>query len=179
MCEHVIGEICGKGCLTSLLYDDPIDLQWNFKCSLVKDLTAVRANVFQSKLLVRFSGFQGMVYLQNSAVASHGNLSSHSCLVDSKFVLKVCDYGLGYFRNEDDLMPIFADEEERDFDSLFWRAPEFLRHKMSPAGSQVGTTASILTCFLPTFVLHCFYSYGYLAIMKRLRLCVASFTQQK
>ncbi len=46
-----------------------------------------------------------MNYLHNSYIGSHGNLKSSNCVVDSRFVLKIADYGLASFRlcseNED------------------------------------------------------------------------------
>lgn len=43
---------------------------------------------------------QGMSFLHNSMIVSHGNLKSSNCVVDSRFVLKITDYGLVSFRNE-------------------------------------------------------------------------------
>lgn len=43
--------------------------------------------------------WQGMNYLHNSYIGSHGNLKSSNCVVDSRFVLKITDYGLASFRS--------------------------------------------------------------------------------
>ena len=80
-----------------------------------------------------------MTYLHASSLISHGNLSSHVCLVDSNFVLKISDYGMDYFRREKDLRPLLNGEEDRDISLLFWRAPELLRTVMPPGGTQVNT----------------------------------------
>lgn len=37
---------------------------------------------------------QGMIYLHDSPVVSHGNLKSSNCLVDCRWTIKICDYGL-------------------------------------------------------------------------------------
>jgi serine/threonine protein kinase len=42
--------------------------------------------------------FQGMVFLQSADIKSHGNLKSSNCLVDSRWVLKISDFGLPTFR---------------------------------------------------------------------------------
>jgi len=41
--------------------------------------------------------FQGMSYIHNSSLGSHGRLKSSNCLVDNRWVLKVTDYGIGRF----------------------------------------------------------------------------------
>lgn len=43
---------------------------------------------------------QGMVFLHNSVIVSHGKLKSSNCVVDNRFVLKITDYGLSSFRSE-------------------------------------------------------------------------------
>ncbi|OQV16420.1 Atrial natriuretic peptide receptor 1 [Hypsibius exemplaris] len=119
LCQIVVEELCMKGTLTRLLERDRFDLDWNFKSALMKDLT------------------NGMTFLHSTSIISHGNLSSNTCLIDSNFVMKICDYGLDYFRVEADLRPLIdEDEEDRDFSELFWRAPELLRVMMPPAGTQ-------------------------------------------
>lgn len=56
---------------------------------------------------------QGMLFLHNSAINAHGNLKSSNCVVDSRFVLKITDYGLESFRHapdNDDAHALFASE---------------------------------------------------------------------
>ena len=87
-----------------------------------------------------------MLYLHANRPHSHGNLSSHVCLIDSNFVLKIADYSLWYFRTEEDLNPISErDSDERDFESLLWRAPELLRIPMPSLGTQVSTYLSVIS----------------------------------
>jgi guanylate cyclase 2F len=38
-----------------------------------------------------------MRYLHNSCVQYHGRLTSHNCVVDSRWVLKITDYGIPLF----------------------------------------------------------------------------------
>lgn len=56
-----------------------------------------------------------MAFLHNSVIVSHGNLKSSNCVVDSRFVLKITDYGLESFRKENNLedMHVFYAREYR------------------------------------------------------------------
>lgn len=54
-----------------------------------------------------------MQFLHNGVFMSHGNLKSSNCVVDSRFVLKITDYGLESFRvapDGDDTHSLFASE---------------------------------------------------------------------
>ena len=46
-----------------------------------------------------FLFFQGMAFIQASKIKVHGNLKSSNCVVDSRFVLKVTDFGLHSLRD--------------------------------------------------------------------------------
>ena len=39
-----------------------------------------------------------MIYLHQSAIGSHGDLKSSNCLVDSRWVVKITDFGLNKFK---------------------------------------------------------------------------------
>ena len=45
---------------------------------------------------------QGMVYLHDSPIQCHGHLKSSNCVVDSRWVLKITDYGLRELRSVPD-----------------------------------------------------------------------------
>ena len=44
---------------------------------------------------------QGMAFIHSSELKVHGNLKSSNCVVDSRFVLKVTDFGLITLRDSD------------------------------------------------------------------------------
>lgn len=65
----------------------------------------------KKKTLMPDSLHQGMNYLHNSYIGCHGNLKSSNCVVDSRFVLKITDYGLASFRTScenDDSHALYA-----------------------------------------------------------------------
>lgn len=41
-----------------------------------------------------------MFYIQSTDIKSHGDLKSPNCLVDSRWVLKIADYGLPTFKEK-------------------------------------------------------------------------------
>jgi serine/threonine protein kinase len=44
--------------------------------------------------------FQGMTFLHSTDIKVHGNLKSSNCLVDSRWQLKITDYGLPMFKSK-------------------------------------------------------------------------------
>ena len=44
--------------------------------------------------------YQGMSYIHSSAVVFHGDLKSSNCLVDSRWVVKISDFGLTEFKSK-------------------------------------------------------------------------------
>ncbi|KAH8023139.1 hypothetical protein HPB51_011253 [Rhipicephalus microplus] len=78
-----------------ILENEEIKLDWMFRYSLMHDLV------------------KGMAYLHNSEIHSHGNLKSSNCVVDSRFVLKITDFGLHNLRA--------YDENENEDTYAYWR----------------------------------------------------------
>ncbi|GAA6098013.1 atrial natriuretic peptide receptor 1 isoform X2 [Tachysurus ichikawai] len=111
----ILTEYCPKGSLQDILKNDSIKLDWSFKCSLMLDIV------------------KGMDYLHRSPIHSHGRLSSSNCVVDSRFVLKVTDFGLSELRHADTV---------DHWSSLLWRAPEILRQTVRANGTQKGDVYS-------------------------------------
>uniref|UniRef100_A0A671P4L7 guanylate cyclase n=1 Tax=Sinocyclocheilus anshuiensis TaxID=1608454 RepID=A0A671P4L7_9TELE len=99
--------------LQDILKNESIKLDWTFKLSLMLDIV------------------KGMDYLHHSPLHFHGHLSSTSCVVDSRFVLKVTDFGLNVLRRSDS-------EKCPGFDHWTGKAPELLRQSIPANGTQKG-----------------------------------------
>ncbi|XP_050546454.1 atrial natriuretic peptide receptor 1 isoform X1 [Daktulosphaira vitifoliae] len=121
----LLTEYCPKGSLQDILENDQFKLDWMFRYSLMHDIV------------------KGMCYLHSSELRSHGGLKSSNCVVDSRFVLKIADFGLRSFRSSN------SNESNSDEDSyaywreFLWTAPELLRTRHSPPeGTQKGDVYS-------------------------------------
>ncbi|CAI9595331.1 unnamed protein product, partial [Staurois parvus] len=93
----ILTEYCPRGSLQDILENESITLDWMFRYSLINDIV------------------KGMLFLHNSVIGSHGNLKSCNCVVDSRFVLKITDYGLASFRgvvDSEDSHAFFASKME-------------------------------------------------------------------
>lgn len=69
-----------------------------------------------------------MNYLHNSYIGCHGNLKSSNCVVDSRFVLKITDYGLVSFRSSC---------ENDDSHALYASTSPFSRHSAEPSAGAI------------------------------------------
>lgn len=69
----------GRGSLEAVLVADDIRLDWPFRLSLLTDLV------------------RGARHLHASPLRLHGRLTSRACQVDSRWVLRISDYGLPAF----------------------------------------------------------------------------------
>ncbi|XP_022091376.1 guanylate cyclase 32E-like [Acanthaster planci] len=114
----IITEYCSRGSLQDILENDDIKLDNMFIASLVSDI------------------IKGMSHLHVSVIHSHGNLKSSNCVVDSRWVLKITDFGLHHFKaghQRDDM------GEHAFYQNLLWKAPELLRNTHAPPeGTQKG-----------------------------------------
>ncbi|XP_029022598.1 atrial natriuretic peptide receptor 1 [Betta splendens] len=116
----IISEYCPRGSLQDLMESDSITLDWMFRYSLINDIV------------------KGMAFLHNSVIVSHGNLKSSNCVVDSRFVLKITDYGLESLRTSS-----CPEDTHAFYARKLWTAPELLRSDCPPpCGTQKGDVYS-------------------------------------
>ncbi|KAJ0172113.1 hypothetical protein K1T71_012086 [Dendrolimus kikuchii] len=116
----ILTEYCPKGSLQDILENESIKLDWMFKVSLMCDIV------------------RGMHYLHGSDIKSHGALKSSNCVVDSRFVLKITDFGLHALRTSE------KDSRAHSYwTRMLWTAPELLRmSEPPPEGTQKGDVYS-------------------------------------
>ncbi|RZC36846.1 receptor type guanylyl cyclase-like, partial [Asbolus verrucosus] len=116
----ILSEYCPKGSLQDILENDNVKLDATFKMSLIMDVV------------------RGMSYLHHSVIKSHGALKSTNCLVDSRFVLKITDFGLHFLRKHS--LDVDNDQESHSFwERQLWTAPEILAmENPPPEGTQKG-----------------------------------------
>lgn len=116
----ILTEYCPKGSLQDILENESITLDWMFKVSLMCDIV------------------RGMHYLHGSDIKSHGALKSSNCVVDSRFVLKITDFGLHALRTSE------KDSRAHSYwTRMLWTSPELLRmSEPPPEGTQKGDVYS-------------------------------------
>ncbi|XP_049885554.1 atrial natriuretic peptide receptor 1 isoform X3 [Pectinophora gossypiella] len=116
----LLTEYCPKGSLQDILENEQIKLDWMFKVSLMHDIV------------------RGMHYLHGTDIRSHGALKSSNCVVDSRFVLKITDFGIHALRTSE------KDARAHSYwTRLLWTAPELLRMTdPPPEGTQKGDVYS-------------------------------------
>ncbi|XP_078664612.1 atrial natriuretic peptide receptor 1-like [Branchiostoma floridae x Branchiostoma belcheri] len=112
--SFILTEYCPRGSLQDILENDSLTLDWMFRFSLMLDIV------------------KGMSYLHASFLKSHGQLCSSNCVVDSRFVLKVTDFGLMSLRKRN------TDKTHAHYTKLLYRAPELLRGSVPARGTQKG-----------------------------------------
>lgn len=110
-------------------------IDWTFKYSIINDITA------------------GLTYLHSSDIEFHGRLKSSNCLVSSRFVVKLSDYGLNSLYEQ-------LDNNEDEYTMMskqIWLAPEYIKSS-GKRGSKKGDVYSfglllyeIITNILPFF----------------------------
>uniref|UniRef100_A0A0P4WLK8 guanylate cyclase n=1 Tax=Scylla olivacea TaxID=85551 RepID=A0A0P4WLK8_SCYOL len=88
-------EYCPKGSLQDILENEDVQLDSMFKMSLMHDIV------------------KGMAFLHSSELRTHGNLKSSNCVVDSRFVLKLTDFGLHSLRESESQSPDYH---------VFWKS---------------------------------------------------------
>lgn len=113
----LVSEFCAKGSLREFFQNEAMVIDRTFKYSIINDITA------------------GLLYLHSSKLGYHGRLKSSNCLISSRFVVKLSDYGPhSLFEKLDSEATV---DEEELLKKQLWIAPELLRPN-SVSGSASG-----------------------------------------
>ncbi|XP_026329867.1 receptor-type guanylate cyclase Gyc76C-like [Hyposmocoma kahamanoa] len=114
----LITDYCAKGSLYDIIENEDIKLDNMFISSLIHDL------------------IKGMIFIHTSPLIFHGNLKSSNCVVTSRWMLQVGDFGLHELRYsaENDFIG-----EHQYYRGLLWKSPELLRELEDPNGTVGGT----------------------------------------
>lgn len=95
-------------------------LQWLPAQNIIINHTTARVYILKRPFL----SAQGMMVLHNSAVQVHGRLKSSNCLIDSRWVCKIGDWGLSELRSPADRLPP-REEYEKYNGRLRMRVPVY------------------------------------------------------
>ncbi|GAU89236.1 hypothetical protein RvY_01811-1 [Ramazzottius varieornatus] len=103
-------EMCTKGPLPLMFEGEArAKMDWTIRMSWIKDIVS------------------GMIYLHSSPVGTHSRLTSHCCYIDSRFTLKITDYGIPTIFTQT-LSEFWTSKRSPSHaNSLLWTAPEVLR----------------------------------------------------
>ncbi|XP_078662469.1 atrial natriuretic peptide receptor 2-like [Branchiostoma floridae x Branchiostoma belcheri] len=118
----IISDYCPRGSLEDIIETEEINLDNVFVWSFLNDLV------------------KGMLYLHSSEVKSHGNLRPSNCVIDSRWVLKLTDFGS--ISCAASCEKTRQAEDVARFTRMFWVAPELLRRECPLKGSQKGDVYS-------------------------------------
>nr|VZH99409.1 unnamed protein product [Spirometra erinaceieuropaei] len=108
----VVLEHCSRGSVQDIIAKKSINLDWEFKLSLLTDL------------------IRGMKFIHSSNLRVHGRLKSRNCVIDGRWVLKITDFGVPEIYALYNNYPTTLPEDQ------LWTAPELLRDE---AAAFVGT----------------------------------------
>ena len=121
---YLAWENCLHGSLSDVIALEALQMDWDFKLALISDLV------------------KGMKYLHDSPISVHGWLTSRSCVVDSRWILKVSDFGLQKVllsMNEYEAKK-YRPKHSQDF---LWASPERLRLGFAGAFMSVSQASDV------------------------------------
>ncbi|XP_046551742.1 guanylate cyclase 32E-like [Haliotis rubra] len=118
---YIVSQYCPRHSLHDIIQNKDPPLDDMFVSSLLADL------------------IRGMTFIHDSRIVSHGNLKSSNCLVDSRWVLQITDFGLYSLYTSSQS----SKHENKYYNRLKWKAPELLQDGVhEPRGTQKGDVYS-------------------------------------
>ncbi|VDO00130.1 unnamed protein product [Rodentolepis nana] len=117
---NLVQDYCHRGSLKDVVHNDSIIFDWEFKLSLITDFV------------------KGMDYLHSTLIKAHGRLKSTNCVINSRWVLKITDFGIQH------IYTLTGGRSPIKLEDKLWMAPELLRDE---AAALFGTRAGDVYSF--------------------------------
>uniref|UniRef100_A0A0X3P4C8 guanylate cyclase n=4 Tax=Schistocephalus solidus TaxID=70667 RepID=A0A0X3P4C8_SCHSO len=115
----LVYEHCSRGNLSDVIKYSSVMLDWDFRIHLIRDLV------------------NGMIYLHKSTVKVHGMLTSRNCVINSRWLLKITNFGVNK------VCALYNHFKPPSPEELLWTAPELLRDPIAlSTGTQMGDVYS-------------------------------------
>ncbi|CAJ0953234.1 unnamed protein product, partial [Mesorhabditis belari] len=95
-----VWKFCGRGSLDEAIMKSSLEFDGFFMYSLIRDIVA------------------GLAYIHKSTLQMHGRFSSHICMIDDRWQLKISGFGLTSLKEIN---------SEEAYQGLLWTSPEILR----------------------------------------------------
>ncbi len=113
-----VWKYCQRGSLGDVISSRTLNKDAFFVFSIIKDIASVIRNWLREALFI--TCLQGLAYLHHSFLGRHGNLTSDTCLVDSRWQVKLSGFGLTTIRQKTRWIDVDR--------AMLWMAPEILRN---------------------------------------------------
>lgn len=122
--------------------------------------------------MTTLSVLQGMIYLHDSVIKYHGSLSTSNCLVDSRWVVKLADFGLHEFKKdaECDSSDVIKKYHGKKETLIFFTAYSL------PSYCTIGFPEQ-LSIFVKTFTL-IFFGFLFLICVNIIKICQDCYTKR-
>lgn len=135
-CLAIVTEFCSKGSLRVLLANSALNLDWMFRCSIINDIV------------------NGMNYLHLSEHVFHSRLNSNNCLIDSRFCVKISDFGLRKLKDDANILYCCADTETDSVEQENSHQTKSLRRTQLNGSCLTGNNIN-LVYYAPEFIFPC------------------------
>lgn len=102
-------------------------------------ITYIHLQLYRTDISLRLTALVGR---QKYSISVNSLTTKWFFTVDSRFLVKIANYGITYFTDPADLLPPVQSDDRREYKKLLWRAPELLRQTMPVIGTQVTLESS-------------------------------------